>query len=512
MLSRRKHILTAIHASAIVGIAMLFQVLPLSADDPTDAWDKLTGVSTAQSDALGKRATDLATEYVQLQARRKVSTDRNEQIEIYQRSPELLKQAQQAALDEAKARAHAAVEQRCLQTGPATSAAADPIASPFLCAAVRGGATSAAGPWDVCACARQYLDGLNKEIKDVQTRAQQFVGQQDFAGVITAQRVSTEFPSDSPFFTGPAAYDPAIEFEREALQIQDELVIRTLHTEEGFPPGKAGFTPAFWDDIAHMRRAQAEALRNVQGGVGLLWKLHQSEARFGLGILEQTVEQRQKLLRGDFQSANEAAGTNLVGNQDWDTRWAAYEAQIAPFCDRANSVENPFVGQTVQRVRAIVNQLKDVRQRLVDDMNDWKNFTLNATPGAIVIPGSSTTPGVDSGEDFAKFIQDTFASTTLTFTIPTSTGGLQSLHADEKEWRGPANCRAFAYYLNPIERDAGRAVAGIATAVQARYPEAKYGCCEVGTGISTISLTYKTDESKQIAEGAAPGAASSESP
>jgi len=111
-------------------------------------------------------------------------------------------------------------------------------------------------------------------------------------------------------------------------------------------------------------------------------------------------------------------------------------------------------------------------------------------------------PGIDPGEDLAKLIMDTFAPITLTFTVPTSTGGVQGQEATSKKWYGSPDCRAFAYFVDPIEHDADKVVPAIAKAIQQRYPEA--------TG--AFVLNYKTDESKEMPQVAAPGAASNEAP
>ena len=186
----------------------------------------LTGVSTSESEALDKEAdnlvanslkakADAAAAFKAAQAKidpKKVAEalKRGDTSALSQQSPEeqharelmaqadqFAKQAFQKAEDAGAKRAHAALDQRLPSPVGGEQHARRRFPSLVLSrSAVRAGGskTGQNDPWELCACMRQYLAGLQKDYDSLLSRVQLLVGQSHIGeGTITAEKVEQTF-------------------------------------------------------------------------------------------------------------------------------------------------------------------------------------------------------------------------------------------------------------------------------------------------------------------------------
>jgi hypothetical protein len=403
----------------------------------------LTGVSTPETEILDKEVARLLEQYDALQAKyraesssfsRAPGADLKKQSsdlqQLYRQSVEVQKQALERANEAGDKRALAAVEQRCVAASQhQSSMPKDTAASTYLCSAVRiGGAKSGPNePWDVCSCVRQYVLGARQEIDDLHTRARQFIGQHAVQNgpmtfsfdqmkrfvheksypkpyAITVDDVSSAFEpaqnvsvdrltSNSPGGFGWAA-------QKTQRNLARSRVLRHDPAQSNNPP--APFRDKADIDAAQLYPAKRFAYNDVQDAIRRLWWLHQKEALFQLMVLQETVVDRQRQARAAFITKAGVLENRLELGWQPDP---ALVAETKNLCERSDRDEARFVDETVNRVRAIVSHLKDVRRRLMHDGDAWKTF--GDKDGA----GGGNEAGIWNYPDknFAKFIETTFA-------------------------------------------------------------------------------------------------------
>lgn len=362
----------------------------------------LSGISTSESEALDKEADKLVADSLKAKADaaaafkaaeakidpKKVAEAlrRGDTSVLSQHSPEeqqaralsaqadeLAKQANQKAEDAAAKRAHAAVEQRCIAPSAASSTpAGDPRASPYLCSAVRAGGskTGQNDPWELCACLRQYLAGLQKDYDSLQSRVQRFVGQSHIGeGIITSEKVEQMFKRQYSRHAPPERFiEPATNaFEQDARGIQKDLARGRINKQI---TGR-GYAPSDFDTFLLSRRGAYQEVLNAQREV---WKLQQIESRWQRGIIDQENVTRQRQLSETFAAATGAITAQHPSEfRDWDDA-NRLKAELEALSKPSDERDYRYIEDVAARLRTAVGMLRDTHRRFEHDTKDWQNF------------------------------------------------------------------------------------------------------------------------------------------
>jgi hypothetical protein len=389
-------------AAVFAALFLYSAPLPLQAATTADDLSALSGVSTSESEALDKEAdklvedslkakADAAAAFKEAQAKidpKKVAEalKRGDTSVLSQQSPEeqharelmaqaeqLAKQAAAKAEDAAAKRANAALEQRCMAPSAASSTpAGDPQASSYLCSAVRAGGakTGRNNPWELCACMRQYLTGLQKDYDSLQSRVQRFVGQSHIGmGTITAEQVEQTFKRQYSRHVPPERFiaQATNAFEQDARGIQKDLArgrINKLITGRGY-------TPSDFDTFLLSRRGAYQEVVNAQREV---WKLQQIESDWQRGIIDQDNVTRQRRLSEAFAAAAGAVTARHPSEfQDWDDA-NSFKVELEALSKSSDERDYRYIEDAAAKLRTMVGVLRDVHRRFDHDTTDWKNF------------------------------------------------------------------------------------------------------------------------------------------
>jgi hypothetical protein len=372
----------------------------------------LTGVSTSESEALDKEAdklveesrrakADAAAALKEAQAKidpKKVAEalKRGDTSVLSQQSPEeqharelmaqadqFAKQAFQKAEDAGAKRAHAALDQRCLAPSAASSTpAGDSQASSYLCSAVRAGGskTGQNDPWELCACMRKYLAGLQKDYDSLLSRVQLLVGQPHISeGTITAEKVEQTFKRQYTRHLPPARFieQATNAFEQDARGIQKDLARGRINKQI---TGR-GYAPSDFDTFLLSRRGAYQEVLSAQREV---WKLQQIESSLQRGIIDQDNVTRQRRLSDTFATAAGAITAQHPSEfRDWDDA-NRFKAELQALSKRNDERDYHYIEDTAARLRTVVGALRDTHQRFEHDTTDWKNFAAKdgETPSA----------------------------------------------------------------------------------------------------------------------------------
>jgi hypothetical protein len=442
---------------------------------------QLTGVSTPEAENLDREADKLLDQAQNLEARAtallaegRKNIDQQAMMEalqrgdtsvLFQTTPEhkqaLGLQAQAKALkDQAEAnvveaadkRAHAAVEQRCKAPSSAQNVAADPVASPFLCGAVRGAAKSEKNnPWEVCACAVQYARGLSEEIATIRARADALVGKPHFGQTVLAEWIQTEFYRPTiPGGHAPADWAGQIikKFEEDAMQVQRDLARARVREKLS---GR-GYVREFHDTFnLAVRDAYALLL-----GVELAVDLYRKEVQLAAEVLTSEIGLHQGPPQESYAAQHTASYDRHYDLTSGRFDDAGFSADMQPIAKQHDHADYAYIEKIVPRARKIVDTIKDAERRLRHDFRHWANF---AARDGVDLRSSFGDPFAESAErklrwdippsrtlkdfgiwaDFPQDFQQKYPELSRDNTHWTSSGSVYvatltySLDADEKE-------------------------------------------------------------------------------
>ncbi len=423
---------------AALAAAMLLRPGGAEADEITERAARLTGIDTPESQAADADVAKLLVSYDRLIAQFSATKDRSKSRYLDE-ARQTMDRALARAREAADRRANAIVGRQCLASPASAAANADSAFSPYLCSAVRqaDGSNNPNDPWVVCACAHQYLLGVEQEIAAIRQRARSYVGQSlpsaldnyaDYPSPpLTPDEIAKAFGRDGPLDTdGWITAADAASFASLARQTQRELArLEILSHEPGAPtPATSFFQSSFGRTVAALQPAKREAYHRVQQAVALLWALARKEARYALLIAEEALHRRQAVAYADFKSKW------LAINEAFEAKWPVYERDahsaelrqaLAGLCSASDAAAAPVIDEAVGRARLIASSLYDTRRRLVADTEAWKAFGLKDGAGTTVEPGLWNY----RDEDFARFITETFVLEPV-LPLPLSAGDPQT--------------------------------------------------------------------------------------
>lgn len=424
---------------------LLAQITPPASPSGDDV-AILTGVSTPQSEGLDKEVETLFAQQAKLRAEmREQIRKRQSTTDLSQRISGLTRPIYQKSGEAADMRAQAAMEQRCVSPPP-DSVPADPVASPYMCRAVLAVAASSGGndPWTVCACARRYLVGVKKEIEDLRSRSDKYVGKRrpDSSGVVltepyTAAEVKGIFLFDQTIDVDHPFRDT---FEALARRVQRELARdRVQGLLEDRPPTVKSESDYFGGDKFELARETSYTA--VRSGLELLWRLYRTDAQMEVGLLQQAVNER---FEREFEAALGEA-KRIRANNDADEA----EPLIIGMSRRVDQSQYPYVEETARALRAMSTRIRETRRRLLRDARAWTNFVAK-----------------DSSRDRAEFVRDIDAN----FIAQWSLSVFMDSWRENFAMKQYANNREWMHLF--AGQAAGENLEGISRAFQQRLPEA----------------------------------------
>ncbi len=504
------------------------------ADDFTDKVAKLTGVDTPQSQAIDKDVAQLLKNYDALMAQFKASQPSSKGRYLDQAN-DVFKRVLERAQAGADLRAQTAVQQRCV-AGAANAAGGGGATSPYLCGAVRSAKPGSEpnDPWTVCACARQYVTGVAREIATIPARANGFIGRiteydpiSDYSSPpITAQSLAQRFkiaahPVDPDALV---AAELVTSFKWEARDAQRRIAEAEANTHR---PGAT--TVPFRSPQAQagalLQPAKRNAYYQVQEAGRRLWDVQWEETIMEIDVAQAAHNQQQARSQKDFKAKADA----IMWRHDEQLRLAKSDyslrnqllrnqfAEQAALCPPSDAPEKGIVDAVIQQARRIASTFFEVRNRLIADMEAWKTFGLKDGAGTTLEAGVWNY----QDEDFAKYIVKTFALAGR-FKDGIPFWALSSRGVGELE----PKCVQFGYFMgNAAEgyplgstpeqwhaawggtqeqlHAAWEAYnARLLAAVQRRYPEA----VDIGSQISLLfTQVSRGQESEQVVSGASAG-------
>jgi hypothetical protein len=379
---------------------------PMSAEELA----KLSGEATPEADSLDKEADKLLAESMKTKGEADAAykagagkidpkavaeaLKRGDKSVLSQETPEsrrarelaahadeLLKEAYQKAEEAGAKRAHAAFEKRCLAPAAQESAqTGDPDASPFLCSAVSA-AASAPGPndpWQLCACMRRYLTGMQKEYDELQARVRGFVGQTRlyFSEPITAQEVEQAFKPGTVDFhylpPGASIERATTAFEDDARGVQKDLARGRIRRQLGQP-----YAPSAFDNFLLSRRGADTLVVNVPAA---MWRLYRTETEWRVAILGHEDSARQKQIGDAYGRAYDTTLASLADRDGWVHDFnvaSSFIAAMLPFAHESDERDYRRIEEDALALRGLARDLRATQRRLTRDTEDWKSFAAN---------------------------------------------------------------------------------------------------------------------------------------
>jgi len=538
-----------------------------AADDIVDRIDRLTGVDTPESENLDKAADAAVAEAAKLkdeadEASREAAAEIDPETvkkaletgdlsalmvdtpeaqharDLVSQSEQRMNDAYEQAQAAADARAKAAAEQRCVASAGAAAPAGSGRNSPYLCAAVLAAEADAEpnDPWEVCACARQYLEGVSREIETIRQEAASFVGQLLPRGYdpanpdwqpLTEEETAQYVPAGAPIDTQSFATGVDIPSFRGLAQEAQRTIAKARIWNAVAGHQTVPFTDSFGQTYASLQPAKRNAYYLVQQAARQLWSTAQDEAVLAMVVAFETYEHWRAGADRSFiekRDAIEAALEAARESNPYDLDVQPYIDQTIELCRQSNEAELPNVDAGVNAARRVAADLYRLRARLIADMEAWRTFGLNDGAGTTVEAGIWNY----MDEDFSIFIVQELQLShyvniglAIPFQMQEVDKGLtinfETTHVlPTLAWNTP-ECTPWAYYMpdpaagypyasETIDTAANDAYQQrILEALQARYPETE----RAG---SAIWLRFALDREGQVASQTVSGAGEGEGP
>jgi hypothetical protein len=471
-------------------MAMFVVASPGAGAAPPEDPAALTGVDTPESIALDKEVEKIVEDRAKLIAQVKDRDAKKLQTsDLLQQASSLVRQAYDKAQAAADARAKGAVEQRCIKPSEEPAGTSDgSVASSFLCEAARraAGPGGENDPWTVCSCARRYLLGLRKEIDELRSRRDSYVGKAISDDNIvskhplTAEEVNNLFRMRETIEADPGFGDDS-HFTLEALSRQAQRQLSRDRTDallRGQLPKPRILQELLGRD--GLDRPKHQAYAYMLGSLTLLWAVHREETLLRTRILQQAVDER---------SEAESESSFSEQKKNWEAHApSGDDAETIAIARRYDAREFPFILSTAQALRPIVATTRETRLRLKADAEAWNRFAARDGAGG----------GANWRDDFALFVEgDLMTPWSLMVGLPPW----------RVDWsRGEAANRQYAYLLPG--HDSSDNYAGLIKDLKLQLPE-----IQLDPATPSLFLEHPINsKEKELTEAVASGAGSTEQP